>query len=96
MKQTEIKTKAIRSKRIAWLLRMEGFRILTVRPDRRNPQYDLYFFKATPRFEAINLIGDVTVVSVLDIPFYIDLEEKECRYEIRGYRVAAGKILYSS
>ena len=44
MKQTEIKTKAIRSKRIAWLLRMEGFRILTVRPDRRNPQYDLYFF----------------------------------------------------
>ena len=52
MKQTEIKTKAIRSKRIAWLLRMEGFRTLTVRPDRRNPQYDLYFFKATPRFEA--------------------------------------------
>ena len=52
MKKTEIKTKAIRSKRIAWLLRMEGFRILTVRPDRRNPQYDLYFFKATPRFEA--------------------------------------------
>ena len=52
MKQTEIKTKAIRSKRIAWLLRMEGFRILTVRPDIRNPQYDLYFFKATPRFEA--------------------------------------------
>ena len=52
MKQTEIKTKAIRRKRIAWLLRMEGFRILPVRPDRRNPQYDLYFFKATPRFEA--------------------------------------------
>ena len=51
MKQTEIKTKAIRSKRVAWLLRMEGFRILTVRPDRRNPQYDLYFFKVTPRFE---------------------------------------------
>ena len=51
MKQTEIKTKAIRSKRIAWLLRMEGFRILTVRPDRHNPQYDLYFFEVTPRFE---------------------------------------------
>lgn len=59
MKQAEIKTKAIRSKRIAWLLRMEGFRILTVRPDRRNPQYDLYFFKVTPRFEeALSRIMD--------------------------------------
>ena len=51
MKQTEIKTKAIRSKRIAWLLRLEGFRILTIRPDRHNPQYDLYFFEVTPRFQ---------------------------------------------
>ena len=53
MKQVDkykVKTKAIRSKRIAWLLRMEGFRILTVRPDRHNPQYDLYFFEVTPRF----------------------------------------------
>ena len=60
MKQAEIKTKAIRSKRIAWLLRMEGFRILTIRPDRRNPQYDLYFFKVTPRFEeALSRIMEV-------------------------------------
>lgn len=48
-----IRTKAIRSKRIAWLLRMEGFEILTVRPDRHNPQYDLYFFEVTPRFQEV-------------------------------------------
>lgn len=30
------------------------------------------------------------------IPFNIDLEEKECRYEIKEYQMTAGKILYSS
>lgn len=46
-----IRTKAIRSKRIAWLLRMEGFEILEVRPDRHKPQYDVYLFEIVPGFQ---------------------------------------------
>ena len=53
MKQPDIKTKAIRNKRIAWLLRKEGFEILSVEPDRHKPQYDVYIFEVTPNFQEI-------------------------------------------
>ena len=42
------KTKAVRSQRIAWLLRKEGFKIIDVVPNRRRPNLDVYIFEATP------------------------------------------------
>ena len=44
----EIKTKAVRSQRIAWLLRKEGFKIIDVVPNRRHPNLVVYIFEATP------------------------------------------------
>ena len=43
-----MKTKAVRSQRIAWLLRKEGFKIIDVVPNRRRPNLDVYIFEATP------------------------------------------------
>ena len=43
-----MKTKAVRSQRIAWLLRKEGFKILGITPNRRRPNLDVYIFTATP------------------------------------------------
>lgn len=43
-----MKTKAVRSQRIAWLLRKEGFKILGITPNRRRPNLDVYIFEATP------------------------------------------------
>ena len=37
-----MKTKAVRSQRIAWLLRKEGFKILGITPNRRRPNLDVY------------------------------------------------------
>ena len=34
-----MKTKAVRSQRIAWLLRKEGFKILGITPNRRRPMF---------------------------------------------------------
>lgn len=43
-----MKTKAVRSQRIAWLLRKEGFKILGITPNRRRPNLNVYIFEATP------------------------------------------------
>lgn len=43
-----ISTKAVRSQRIAWLLRKEGFHIIDVVPNRHRPDLDVYIFEATP------------------------------------------------
>ena len=50
------KTKAVRSQRIAWLLRKEGFKIIDVVPNRRRPNLDVYIFESTPELcAALNL-----------------------------------------
>ena len=46
-----VKTKAVTSRRIAWRLRKEGFKILSVEPDRSKPEFDVYIFKVVPGFE---------------------------------------------
>ena len=49
MNQNHItKTKAVRSQRIAWLLRKEGFKIINVVPSRCRPELDVFIFEATP------------------------------------------------
>lgn len=48
MKQQVMKTKAVRSQRIAWLLRKEGFEIINVVPNRCRPNLDVFIFEATP------------------------------------------------
>lgn len=45
------KTKAVRSKRMAWLLRKAGFPILSVEPDRSKPEYNVYIFEKVPGFQ---------------------------------------------
>lgn len=45
------KTKAVRSKRMAWLLRKAGFLILSVEPDRSKPEYNVYIFEKVPGFQ---------------------------------------------
>lgn len=49
--QDKIKTKAVRSKRMAWLLRKVGFPIISVKPDRCKPEYDVYIFEKTLDFQ---------------------------------------------
>lgn len=49
--QDKIKTKAVRSKRMAWLLRRAGFPIISVEPDRCKPEYDVYIFEKTLDFQ---------------------------------------------
>lgn len=49
--QDKIKTKAVRSKRMAWLLRKAGFPIISVKPDRCKPEYDVYIFEKTSDFQ---------------------------------------------
>ena len=49
--QDKIKTKAVRSKRMAWLLRKAGFPIISVEPDRYKPEYDVYIFEKTLDFQ---------------------------------------------
>ena len=49
--QDKIKTKAVRSKRMAWLLRKAGFPIISVEPDRCKPEYDVYIFEKTLDFQ---------------------------------------------
>ena len=44
-----MKTKAVRSQRIAWLLRKEGFKIIDVTPNRRRPNLDVYIFGSNTR-----------------------------------------------
>ena len=43
------KTKAVRSQRIAWLLRKEGFKIIDVVPNRRRPNLDVYIIRSNTR-----------------------------------------------
>lgn len=50
MNKTKIVTKAVKSRRIAWLLRKEGYKIISVEPNRRNPQFDVYIFEDVPGF----------------------------------------------
>lgn len=45
-----IKTKAVKSRRIAWLLRKAGYKILSVQPNRIEPEYDVYIFEVEPGF----------------------------------------------
>ena len=40
-----MKTKAVRSQRIAWLLRKEGFKILGITPNRRRPNLMFIYLK---------------------------------------------------
>ena len=47
-----VKTKAVTSRRIAWRLRKEGFKILSVEPDRSKPEFDVYIFKVVPGFHS--------------------------------------------
>lgn len=49
--QDKIRTKAVRSKRMAWLLRKAGFPIISVEPDRCKPEYDVYIFEKTSDFQ---------------------------------------------
>lgn len=49
--QDKIRTKAVRSKRMAWLLRKAGFPIISVEPDRCKPEYDVYIFEKTLDFQ---------------------------------------------
>lgn len=49
--QDKIRTKAVRSKRMAWLLRRAGFPIISVEPDRCKPEYDVYIFEKTLDFQ---------------------------------------------
>lgn len=46
-----MKTKAVKSRRIAWLLRKAGYPILSVEPNRMQPEYNVYIFKVTPDFQ---------------------------------------------
>lgn len=46
-----IKTKAVKSRRIAWLLRKAGYPILSVEPNRMQPEYNVYIFEVTPDFQ---------------------------------------------
>lgn len=48
MRQQNMKTKAVRSQRIAWLLRKEGFEIINVVLNRCCPNLDVFIFEATP------------------------------------------------
>lgn len=50
MNKTKIATKTVKSRRIAWLLRKEGYKIISVEPNRRNPQFDVYIFEDVPGF----------------------------------------------
>lgn len=43
-----MKTRAVKNRRIAWLLRKEGFHIKSVEPNRNKPEFDVYIFEATP------------------------------------------------
>lgn len=45
------KTKAVKSRRIAWLLRKAGYPILSVEPNRMQPEYNVYIFEVTPGFQ---------------------------------------------
>lgn len=42
------KTKAVRSQRIAWMLRNEGFPVINIRPNRCMPNLNVFIFEATP------------------------------------------------
>ena len=46
-----MKTKAVKSRRIAWLLRKAGYPILSVEPNRMQPEYNVYIFEVTPGFQ---------------------------------------------
>ncbi len=51
MNNQKSKCKAIKSKWIAWNLRMEGFHIKSVEPDRFNPERNVYIFEKVPGFQ---------------------------------------------
>lgn len=46
--KTQCKTKAVRSQRIAWMLRNEGFPVINIRPNRCMPNLNVFIFEATP------------------------------------------------
>ena len=46
-----MKTKAVNSRRIAWLLRNAGYPILSVEPNRMQTEYNVYIFEVTPDFQ---------------------------------------------
>ena len=46
--KTQCKTKAVRSQRIAWMLRNEGFQVINIRPNRCMPNLNVFIFEATP------------------------------------------------
>lgn len=43
-----MKTKAVKSRRIAWLLRKDGYQIEKVEPNKFKPEFDVYKFRAVP------------------------------------------------
>ena len=45
------KTKAIKGRRTAWLLRKAGYEIISVEPNRMQPEYDVYIFEIVPGFQ---------------------------------------------
>ena len=44
-------TKSVTSRRIAWLLRKDGYRIIKTIPNRYKPDFDVYIFDVVPGFE---------------------------------------------
>lgn len=48
---TEMKTKAIRSRKIAFQLRKMGFSIIGTSPNRFKPEFDVYIFENTPELQ---------------------------------------------
>lgn len=48
-----MRTKAVKSRRIAWLLIKAGYPILSVEPNRMQPEYNVYIFEVTPGFQEV-------------------------------------------
>ena len=62
-----MKTKAVRSQRIAWLLRKEGFKIIDVTPNRRRPNLDVYIFESTPEITKMTKSAAIIIrITIVD------------------------------
>jgi hypothetical protein len=46
-----IKTRAVRKRSFACILRNKGYKLLAVRANRKYPEHDVYIFEATPEFD---------------------------------------------
>lgn len=57
MREKQMETKNIFSRKIAYELRKRGFEIVKTEPNRNKPQLDMYVFEVTPEFQkALNEI----------------------------------------